>query len=197
MTPIINEIYRHFKGNLYRVIAIATHSETEEEMVVYQALYGDYKIYCRPLDSFTSEVDHEKYPDATQKMRFELLSSTVNLANIASIPVSSESNDNTPKATGPNVDTTVDTVDNDEANQDNANKNQLNPNVEKFINAKTTAERIDIVQRNKNSFTNDDLTTIAFINDITLDERLDFEERYRQLLSCLSTRNKYEALRLR
>ena len=63
--------YKHFKGNLYKVIEIAKNTETNELMVVYQALYGDYDIFVRPLDMFLSKVDKEKYPDSKQEFRYE------------------------------------------------------------------------------------------------------------------------------
>lgn len=69
--PKKGEIYRHFKGNVYEILAIAKHTETMEEMVVYHEVDGD-AVYARPLDMFVSKVDKDKYPDISQEYRFEL-----------------------------------------------------------------------------------------------------------------------------
>lgn len=69
----LNKVYRHFKGKKYRVLYLAIHSETLEQLVIYQALYGDYEIFAWPLEMFISKVDKERYPDASQEYRFECI----------------------------------------------------------------------------------------------------------------------------
>lgn len=53
---MIGEVYRHYKGNMYKVIAIGKHSETLEEMVVYQAQYGSGEVWVRPLKMWNEDV---------------------------------------------------------------------------------------------------------------------------------------------
>lgn len=64
------QIYRHFKGDLVKVLMIATDSEKLEELVIYE--HKD-KIWARPLKMFMSKVDKEKYPNCKQENRFELV----------------------------------------------------------------------------------------------------------------------------
>lgn len=68
----INRVYKHFKGDQYLVVDVASDSETKEKFVVYRRLYGEGDLWIRPVEMFLSEVDHEKYPNVKQKYRFEL-----------------------------------------------------------------------------------------------------------------------------
>lgn len=82
-TFTIGAIVRHFKREyitdpqsaeyLYKILAFASHTETGEKLVIYQALYPPYKTCARPYDMFISEVDHVKYPDIKQRYRFEVI----------------------------------------------------------------------------------------------------------------------------
>lgn len=70
--PSVGQTYRHFKGNIITILEIAKHTETLEEMVVYE---HDGDVWVRPLSMFLEKVDKEKYPDVEQTYRFELIKS--------------------------------------------------------------------------------------------------------------------------
>lgn len=65
------KIFRHFKGDLYLFIDVVTHSETQEKMVLYKALYDDCGLFVRPLTMFFEEVPKDKLNPTNQKFRFE------------------------------------------------------------------------------------------------------------------------------
>lgn len=70
--PTAGEVYRHFKGNYYKIVTCAVHTESGERLVIYESM-SDGKIWARPYDDFMSGVDREKYPNADQGYRFKLV----------------------------------------------------------------------------------------------------------------------------
>lgn len=178
MIPKNNEIYKHFKGNLYKVITLAVHSETGEQMVVYQGLYGDYPVYCRPLDMFVSEVDHEKYPEVTQKFRFEpvdgLVSTDMNVLERVTDKVDINM-------------TEVDSI----TPEDNSETAEVDPLILEFLDAQTNAQKRNILTGLHHRITNEMIDTLAVVMDVVIEEG-DLEDRYQQLKTCLETIDRYE-----
>ena len=185
--PRPQEIYKHFKGNLYQIVAIAEHSETGEQLVVYQALYGDFKTYARPLSMFTSMVDHSKYPDVTQQFRFELQGPECDrqLAQSAAStiqPQTVNSQQPMPEALWP----------------ENSPEEELtlDPMVLEFLDADTYEQRLNILAGLHHRITDEMITTMAIACDIEVNDG-QLEERYDALKNCLLTLEKYECNRMR
>ena len=220
MIPKNNEIYRHFKGNLYKVITIATHSETGEQMVVYQALYDDFPIYCRPLDMFLSKVDREKYPNETQEMRFEPVKDLIYMeTNELSHPgivqqkemglgtaqsgsiISEEEMRKTGEELGADdvVEEATWSADGDERNDDlspcTENETEesqgVDPLILEFLDAETIAEKRNILTALHHRITDQMINTLAVVMDVVIEEG-DLEDRYYQLKNCLETKERYE-----
>ena len=187
-----NEIYRHFKGNLYKVICIARDSETLEDMVVYQALYGNYDIYVRPLDNFESKVDINKYPEVSQSNRFELVSPVANLSPQFSAPEVTQIQ--APAKMSEEERTSYSKEDDVRPSE---SMTLLKPGVEEFLDADDVIDKVNILENIKNCIDQDDVTIMASVMDIEIDESLPLGERIRQLMHCLDTRGRFETNRLR
>lgn len=194
--PRPQEIYRHFKGNLYQIRCLARHSETGEMMVVYQAMYGSFEIYVRPLSMFMEEVDTVKYPDAGQKYRFALLEEEQDSVQEREImePEKAEPTDraqdqqNLQKQT--EAETDVKLVDESEEELN------IDPLVLAFLDADSYEQRLLILDSLHNRITDDMINTMAVSEDLEIKEG-DLEDRYQELRNCLRTYEKFECNRLR
>lgn len=212
--PKPHEIYKHFKGNLYQVVTIAEHSETGEQLVIYQALYGDFKTYARPLVMFTGEVDRQRYLEVTQRFRFELQGTdadrqiceteaagvehpvSTQTTVTASQPAAAQA---TPivaqniaaQATATAAQTTIASVSPAEDEEP-----ALDPLVLEFLDADSYEEKLNILAGLHHRITNEMITTMAISCDIEVNDG-EPEERYEELKNCLLTMEKFECNRLR
>ena len=199
--PKPHEIYKHFKGNLYQIVAIAQHTETDEALVVYQAMYDDFKIYARPLNMFVGPVDKVKYPDVTQEFRFELqggdearIQERRNAQGSAPMSVQRENTGTVvnPEEVAVKVDEAEETV---AQNDMSEGELKLDPMVLEFLDTDSYEEKLNILAGLHHRITDEMLTTMAIASDIELNDG-STEERFEALKKCLVTLEKYECHRL-
>lgn len=182
--PVAGEFYRHFKGNLYQIIGVAKHSETMEQMVVYQALYGDYCLYTRPLEMFLSPVDKEKYPDAVQEYRFEKCMpgdseakaesaikamAVIEPKKIAATNVTEETND----------------------------EETVRPEILRFLDAEDAQAKLKVLRELRMDLDESLMTTIELSMDLLPDDKESLERRYDFAERTLEQRIRFEGSRLR
>lgn len=209
------EQFMHFKGKRYQVLQIAIHSETREKLVIYQALYGDYLTYARPLDMFLSEVDHAKYPLVKQKYRFTRIvggklveeegEPAPNANNGAAEMVQPETEAvkkevpylkvNTQEAREQREVIHVEEKVQKPAQTELTEEEQkLDPLLIEFLDADTTEKRINILTALHGRITHEMMNTIAIVMDLEVPDG-DIEERYQQIRFALQTKKKYERTR--
>lgn len=194
--PKPQELYRHFKGNIYQIRCLARHTETREMMVVYQAMYDTFEIYVRPLSMFMEEVDHVKYPDVRQRYRFELLQDAKQEA-VAGDTVSFRVKETQSEV--PQEDAGMEEgQDGSEQIQEEEQEQELNldPLVMEFLDADTYEQRLNILVALHGRITDEMINTMAVAVDLEVKEG-DIETRYEELKNCLLTFEKYECNRLR
>ena len=165
--PKPGQIYRHFKGHLYQITAIARHSETLEALVIYQALYGDFQYYARPLHMFMDELDKEKYSGVKQRDRFELVRTVMDEIELE--PIEMQHNEETPK---------------------------LDSGLEEFLDADTYEEKMRIFTGMQHRLTDDMINVMAISMDTEVPEGT-LEDRISSLKNFLFMQVKFECNRVR
>ena len=192
--PQAGEIYQHFKGKLYRIVALATHTETGEQLVIYQALYGEFQVFARPLSMFLEKVDAKKYPDAAGKDRFM----RIPMAEAAAVsrPVAAPSEN--PVEPRPAAMPSESTVESRAvaASSENSVEPQPDPGLLAFLDADSYEEKLEVFASLEGKADLHMLNAIAASLDLELSEG-SLEEQYDTLKSCLMTLERYECNRLR
>ena len=188
------QFYRHFKGGLYQVMAIATHSETKEKMVVYQALYGDYGIYVRPYDMFASEVDHEKYPQVKQVYRFTQVhpEEMEEESDKVEVPDLTLELDESMEPEQSAVEEEPKKMSEDQPAQEKQDvSGGINPILLEFLDADTLEEKMHIMTFYRNQMDEALLNSIAISLDLVVD-KTGLQETYDEIMNCLSMMKHFE-----
>lgn len=207
--PKPGEIYNHFKDKPYQIITVALHSETGEPMVVYQALYGDYKAYVRPLEMFVSEVDHEKYPEVKQTYRFELRKTqeemvgcvsgiktieTVKLQDTVKVqePIKIQESSKIMQAGAE----TTDLGNSSEEILDSTPEGSVNLLLLKFLDAESFSKKLDVLTSNRKHLSDRLINDMAVALDCTVNEG-PIDQRIQALVNSLQALCRFEDRRLR
>ena len=192
--PQAGEIYQHFKEKLYRIVALATHTETGEQLVIYQALYGEFQVFARPLSMFLEKVDAKKYPDAAGKDRFMRIPMAEAAAVPQPVPAPSENPVEPRPATMPSENPVESRP--AAASSESPVEPQPDPGLLAFLDADSYEEKLEVFASLEGKVDLHMLNAIAASLDLELSEG-SLEEQYDTLKSCLMTLERYECNRLR
>ncbi len=232
------ERYQHFRGGRYQVLTLAEKEDTGEQLVIYQALYGDNKIYARSLASFVEELSPAQYPDAVQRFRFQKIeedrSGEASGQDLASRDgAGSDAQDLTSQdGTGSDAQDLASQDGagcdaQDLASQDGAGSHvqertqeaseslredaapdelrktvsddaepSLDPMLERFLDARTTQDRLTVLDEMRGRVTDAMIDTMALASDVEVKPG-PLQLRYEDLHDCLLTIQRYELERSR
>jgi hypothetical protein len=208
--PKPGKIYNHFKDKPYQIITVATHTETGEKMVVYQALYGDFQFYVRPLEMFLSKVDTGKYPAVKQVNRFELQTNReqteTHNSKDGEIPIHNvEDVQETllcPSGNMQNPNETVLVREQEITLQEtdmplkNTPEESVNSILLDFLDATSYTRKLNVITGNMKHMTDRLINDMAVSLDCSVEEG-PLEKRIQELIFCLKAMCRFEDRRLR
>lgn len=189
--PKPGECYRHFKNKLYQIITVAEHTETGEKMVVYQALYGTFGTYVRPLSMFVSEVDYEKYPEVTQKYRFERVE--------PGEAADQEEPEDEPEHTSRADNRTESGTENGTENGTECGLGEAaasSKNLLAFLDAETYDEKLKVLRERRDIFSDEELAAVCESLEVGNGTGTS-KDMYRAAANFLEMQAKYDGARLR
>ncbi len=206
--PRPQEIYRHFKGNIYQIITLARHSESGVKMVVYQQLYAPFEVYVRPLEMFMSKIDARKYPNEKQVYRFERLdirgeeaaaplkeTSVQTLNRILSRGKKEQEQEPVPEPAPAPAAEPAQPAAGTQAHE-TGDSDALDKGVLEFLDADSYEKKLQILSMLHPRITDAMIDTMAVSLDTEVKEG-DIETRYNEIRNCLLTMERFECNRLR
>lgn len=203
------EIYRYFKGGLYQIVTVAEHSETGERMVIYQALYEDFRVYGMPFDMFVGKVEGEKASEAGQRYRFERVAELREKAGEGEKRGSGRTGEGTERkferkqgeGTGREPEKTPGEEPGKDGEEEPATVSEddgagVSREFLAFLDAESLKERIGCLRAMKESVTQGDLDRIYVVLDMKAGEG-DVKEQLDDVIRRLAMQQRYEGGRLR
>ena len=193
--PVPGGIYRHFKGGLYQVIGVASHSENGEKLVIYQALYGDYHWYARPLEEFVGQVDGQKHPKYAGEYRFKKVLPIIKGNGVVEWMDAEEQQ----KAENSNISVLpADNLKIEISDKDSTEElEQVRPELLLFLDAKSAGDKLKVLRTLRGKIDEELLTNMELSLDLTPNEKEPMERRLQLVEATLEKRARYEGGRLR
>lgn len=207
------ERYRHYKGGLYQIVTLAVHTETEEEMVVYQALYGEYRVFVRPLSMFFDEVRDsegntvrrfEREAEGAAYKTYREQQKEPEQHEKPEQPKKSEQPEKPEQPQKPEKSEQTEKSKRQEKSGQQENSEEYTEEIPEgvsrllieFLDAGSCSEKLEVLHDMRKSIDDKTISDIAAAMDFVIEDG-SVEDRLRELENCLKTRARYETMRLR
>lgn len=189
----VGEIYRHFKGNRYEIIALGMNADTRENVVIYKALYGEGRVFVRSYAGFVSEVNRKKYPDADQKYRFERVDDEAPDEDLEAEEeaVTPAMGETLSAAADLIANAAVEAVTEPPLPKSDLGEEAVNPRLLEFLETRSFEKKLHILRQMEAEMDDKLLDDMAASLDVVIPDG-DIQTRIRGLKNCIATFDKFD-----